>query len=63
MDEFHVATQEFLRTGLDVSVEDYLAARRRRFLYVRTIDELLGEHGLLLTPTVASEGWLADGRL
>jgi amidase len=27
------------------------------------MDELLGEHGVLLTPTVASEGWLADGRL
>ena len=63
MDEFHVATQEFLTTGLNVSVQDYLAARRRRFLYVRTMDELLEQDGLLLTPTVASEGWLADGRL
>jgi amidase len=27
------------------------------------MDELLGEHGVLLTPAVASEGWLADGRL
>jgi Asp-tRNA(Asn)/Glu-tRNA(Gln) amidotransferase A subunit family amidase len=27
------------------------------------MDELLGAHGLLLTPTVASAGWLADGRL
>lgn len=63
MDEFHVATQEFLSTGLDVSIDGYLAARRRRFLYVRAMDELLGEDGLLLTPTVASAGWLADGRL
>jgi len=62
MGEFHVATQEYLTTGLDVSIDDYLAARRRRFLYVRTMDELLGGHGLLLTPTVASDGWLADGR-
>ena len=38
-------------------------ARRRRFLYVRTMDELLGDDGLLLTPAVASDGWLADGRL
>ena len=63
MREFHVATQEFLATGLDVSAEQYLEARRRRYDFVRTMDELLGENGLLLTPTVASEGWLADGRL
>jgi Asp-tRNA(Asn)/Glu-tRNA(Gln) amidotransferase A subunit family amidase len=63
MEEFHVATQEFLATGLAVTAEEYLAARRRRYLYVRTLDELLGADGLLLTPTVASTGWLADGRL
>ncbi len=63
MEQFHVATQEFLTTGLNVQIEDYLSARRRRFLYVRTMDQLLGDDGLLLTPTVASAGWLADGRL
>lgn len=63
MDEFHVSTQEFLNTGLAVSAEEYLAARRRRYSYVRTLDELLSDDGLLLTPTVASDGWLADGRL
>jgi Asp-tRNA(Asn)/Glu-tRNA(Gln) amidotransferase A subunit family amidase len=62
-DEFHVSTREFLGAGLRVDIDDYLAARRRRFAYVRTLDELLGEDGLLLTPTVASEGWLADGRV
>jgi Asp-tRNA(Asn)/Glu-tRNA(Gln) amidotransferase A subunit family amidase len=63
MNQFHVSSQEFLTTGLNVSIEAYLEARRRRYLYVRTMDELLGENGLLLTPTIASEGWLADGRL
>ena len=63
LDEFHVATREFLGAGLEVSASEYLAARRRRYQYVRTLDELLGDSGLLLTPTVASEGWLADGRL
>jgi len=62
MDEFHVATREFLGTGLGVSVDEYLDARRRRFSYVRTLDELLGDNTLLLTPTVAASGWLADGR-
>ena len=63
MGQFHVATQEFLSSGLDVSIDEYLAARRRRYLYIRTMDKLLGQNGLLLTPSVASEGWLADGRL
>jgi Asp-tRNA(Asn)/Glu-tRNA(Gln) amidotransferase A subunit family amidase len=63
MAEFHVATQEFLGAGLRVSIDDYLAARRRRYLYVRRIDQLLEGGGLLLTPTVAAEGWLADGRM
>ncbi len=63
MEEFHVATQEFFEVGLTVTADEYLRARRRRYLYVRTMDELLGADGLLLTPTVASAGWLADGRL
>src|ERR1035438_4148108 len=63
MDEFHVSSQEFLTSGLAVTAEEYLAARRRRFLYVRTLDELLGDDGLLLTPTLAAEGCMADGRL
>ncbi len=63
MGEFHISTQEFLTSGLRVTVEEYLAARRRRYYYVRTMDDLLADGGLLLTPTVASAGWLADGRL
>lgn len=63
MDQFHVATRDYLTTGLGVSIDDYLSARRRRFYYVRRMDEVLGRHGLLLTPTVAAPGWLADGRL
>ena len=63
MSQFHVSTQEFLSSGLEVTAEEYLAARRRRFHYVRTMDELLGEDGVLLTPTLAAEGCMADGRL
>ncbi len=63
MDLFHVATREFLTTGLAVTIDEYLAARHRRYLYIRRLDELLGADGWLLTPTVASTGWLADGRL
>jgi Asp-tRNA(Asn)/Glu-tRNA(Gln) amidotransferase A subunit family amidase len=32
MQEFHVSTQEFLTTGLNITAEEYLSARRRRFL-------------------------------
>jgi Asp-tRNA(Asn)/Glu-tRNA(Gln) amidotransferase A subunit family amidase len=63
LERFHPAARWFLEEGLTVSIDDYLAARRRRFDYVRELDELLGEDGVILTPTVASEGWLADGRL
>jgi Asp-tRNA(Asn)/Glu-tRNA(Gln) amidotransferase A subunit family amidase len=63
MDEFHIATQEFLSTGLAVTIDEYLAARRRRYSYVRRMDELLSDGGLLLTPSVAAEGRLADGRM
>jgi Asp-tRNA(Asn)/Glu-tRNA(Gln) amidotransferase A subunit family amidase len=59
----HPASRAFLEMGIAVSIDDYLAARRRRFGYVRRMDELLGPSNLLLTPTVASEGWLADGSL
>lgn len=63
LDRMHPATAQFMRQGLDISIDAYLAARRRRTLYTRRLDDLLGPSGLLVTPTVASSGWLADGRL
>ena len=60
--EMHPSTAEFMRHGLGVGVDDYLAARRRRTTYSRRLDELLGADGLLLTPTVAVETWYVDGR-
>ena len=59
----HPATQAFMEVGLATGIDEYLAARRRRFSYVKRVDELLGRSDLLLTPTVASEGWFVDGRL
>ena len=44
-------------------MEDYVAARRRRFDYTHAIDRLLEPRGILLSPTVAVEGIPADGRL
>jgi Asp-tRNA(Asn)/Glu-tRNA(Gln) amidotransferase A subunit family amidase len=36
-------------------------ARRRRFEYVRELDELLGDDGVIATPAIAAEGWSAEG--
>ena len=49
--------------GLRIDVDQYLAARRRRFLLVRSLDALLGDDGVLLSPVNAAAGWLADGRM
>jgi len=63
MGEFHVSTQEFLSTGLEVTTDDYLRLGAVvSFTYEQWMN-LLGDDGVLLTPTVASDGWLADGRL
>jgi Asp-tRNA(Asn)/Glu-tRNA(Gln) amidotransferase A subunit family amidase len=62
-DVLDVASQAFMEQGLKTSVDEYMAARIRRFEYVRNYDELLGQDTFLLTPAVAAAGWLADGRV
>jgi len=61
--ELDIASQTFMEQGLSTSVDEYMAARIRRFDYVRNFDELLGTNTFLLTPAVAAAGWLADGRV
>jgi Asp-tRNA(Asn)/Glu-tRNA(Gln) amidotransferase A subunit family amidase len=61
--EMHPSTRAFMEQGLSTSTDDYMSARRRRFEFVRELDELLGESAVLMTPTVASEGWTADGTM
>jgi Asp-tRNA(Asn)/Glu-tRNA(Gln) amidotransferase A subunit family amidase len=51
----------FLTGGLDVTPENYIAARRRRFDAVRVLDELLGADCLLLSPVMASDAIAAEG--
>ncbi len=53
----------YMRMALELPCEAYVGARRRRFRYTRELDELLGTDGLLLTPTLAVEGWSAEGVL
>ena len=61
-ERFHPAFLAAMRHGLVVSVEAYLAARRRRFAYARALDNLLGADRLLVTPTTPQQGFYADGR-
>jgi Asp-tRNA(Asn)/Glu-tRNA(Gln) amidotransferase A subunit family amidase len=63
LDRMHPGARWFLEEGLRVTLDDYLDARRRRFGYVRELDEMLGEDGMVLSPTIAAQGWLAEGRL
>jgi Asp-tRNA(Asn)/Glu-tRNA(Gln) amidotransferase A subunit family amidase len=63
LDRMHPSARNFMEFGLGVSMDDYMAARRRRFEYVRQLDELLGADAIILSPTVAASGFLADGRL
>jgi Asp-tRNA(Asn)/Glu-tRNA(Gln) amidotransferase A subunit family amidase len=54
---------EQLQYGLKVDAQTYVAARARCFAYAQELDRLLDENDLLLTPTMAVEGYLCDGRL
>ena len=63
MDEFSAPFRFAMTRALGYTVDDYLAARRRRFGYVRDLDRLLGEDAVLVCPTAGYQGWLADGTL
>jgi Asp-tRNA(Asn)/Glu-tRNA(Gln) amidotransferase A subunit family amidase len=63
LDQMHPGARAFMEWGLQVTVDDYIAARRRRYLLVRAVDELLGDDGVLISPTMPVSGWLADGRM
>ncbi len=62
-ERLHPAFAGAMRFGLGVTIEEYLAARRRRFSYVRELDDLLGADAVIVTPTMAVEGIPADGTL
>lgn len=57
----HPSAREFLLEGLEVTADDYLAARRRRFVAVARLDALLAGGAALVTPVVAELGWAPDG--
>src|SRR5262249_28502906 len=63
LDRMHPSARGFMEFGLSISIDDYQAARRRRFEFVRALDELIGDDAVLLTCTVVAAGFLADGRM
>ena len=63
LDRMHPAARAFMEHGLETSIDQYMAARWRRFDFVRQFDQLLGADAVILSPTVAAAGFLADGRL
>jgi Asp-tRNA(Asn)/Glu-tRNA(Gln) amidotransferase A subunit family amidase len=52
-----------LRLAARISVDEYMAARRRRFGFCRQTDLLLGEDTVLVCPTMCVEGFPTDRRL
>jgi Asp-tRNA(Asn)/Glu-tRNA(Gln) amidotransferase A subunit family amidase len=56
----------YLRRTLEIAAtitpDEYLAARRRRFSFTGTLDDLLGDDTVLVSPTMCVEGFLPDGR-
>ncbi|HEY2597007.1 MAG TPA: amidase [Candidatus Dormibacteraeota bacterium] len=63
LDRMHPAARAFMEEGLRASIDEYMSARWRRFDYVRQFDNLLGVDAVILSPTVAAAGFLAEGRL
>jgi Asp-tRNA(Asn)/Glu-tRNA(Gln) amidotransferase A subunit family amidase len=62
-DELSPNVRRTLEYAARTSVDDYLAARRRRFAFTKLLDELLGTDAILVSPTMAVEGFYADGRM
>lgn len=63
LDQMFPTTRSFVEVGLRTSIDDYLGVRRRRFDYARELDVHLGEDAVIASPTLAAEGWLAEGPL
>lgn len=62
-DMLHPNTLDFFRAGLEVTIDEYIAARRRRADYIRAFDLLLAEDTIFVTPTMAVGGFTAEGSL
>ncbi len=63
LEEFTPIFRSEMENALGFTLADYLAARRRRFVYTADLDRLLDDDTVLVCPTHGYEGWLADGTL
>jgi len=61
IEELTPSVRYFFENGFATSIEEYLAVRRRRFAYVRAMDDLLGEDGVLISPVMAVDAFPAEG--
>ena len=63
LDDFSAIFGSEMERALRFTLDDYLAARHRRFLYTEDLDRLLDDDTVLVLPTHGYQGWLADGML
>jgi len=61
--EFSAVFRFEMERALGFTLDDYLAARHRRFVYTEDLDRLLDDDTVLVLPTHGYQGWLADGTL
>jgi Asp-tRNA(Asn)/Glu-tRNA(Gln) amidotransferase A subunit family amidase len=61
--ELEPTLRQMVEIGATVETFDYLAAARRRWSECARVDELLGDEGVLLTPTVNAVAWAPEGPL
>src|SRR3954454_23981148 len=59
--EFEPTLRQAAEIGSTVSTTDYIAAARERWTECARVDALLGDDGVLLTPTVNSCAWVPEG--
>lgn len=61
LDRFSPVFRDVVEFARKRPLDEYMAARRRRFDYVRELDLLLGDDAVLLTPTNCFESMRPDG--
>lgn len=63
LDRFSAVFRAEMERALGYTVEDYLAARHRRFDYAADLDRLLGQGAVHVCPTHGYQGWAPEGTL
>jgi Asp-tRNA(Asn)/Glu-tRNA(Gln) amidotransferase A subunit family amidase len=61
--EFEPSLRQMVEMGAAVGSFDYIAAARQRWAECARVDALLGDAGVLLTPTVNAVAWVPEGPL